>query len=122
MVDRLVVVDSVGLSRGLSTLAKALAPIHILTAVLRVGRTASAVSKRWMKPPVSFVDRLPEIQAPTLIIWGARDRILPVPQGNIAHKLAENTKLHIFPNCGHAPQRENPEEFNRLVLDFLSDE
>ena len=31
-----------------------------------------------------------------------------------------NSQLHTFENCGHTPMREYPEEFNRLVLDFLA--
>jgi 4,5:9,10-diseco-3-hydroxy-5,9,17-trioxoandrosta-1(10),2-diene-4-oate hydrolase len=122
MVERLIIVDSVGLGKGVSTLAKVLTPIYALTALLRVGRAALVVSKRWMKPPVNFANKLHEIQAPTLIIWGARDRILPVTQGYAAHKLIKNVQLHIFPKCGHTPQRGNPDEFNCLVLDFLNPE
>jgi 4,5:9,10-diseco-3-hydroxy-5,9,17-trioxoandrosta-1(10),2-diene-4-oate hydrolase len=122
MVERLILVDSVGLGKGVSTLAKVLKPIYVLSALLRVGKAALAVSKRWMRPPVDFVDKLHEVQAPTLIVWGARDRILPVTQGYAAHKLIKNARLHIFPKSGHTPQRGNPEEINCLVLDFLSPE
>ena len=66
-----------------------------------------------------FLDRLPEIMAPTLIIWGKQDRILPMAHAYAAHKLIKGSKLHIFGNCGHSPQREKAEEFNQLVIEFL---
>jgi 2-hydroxy-6-oxonona-2,4-dienedioate hydrolase len=63
---------------------------------------------------------LPKIKTHTLIIWGKNDRYLPVSQSRKAHKLIPGSHLCILPHCGHAPQREYPEQFNNLVEDFLS--
>ncbi len=60
------------------------------------------------------------IAAPTLIIWGRQDRILPVSQGVDAAGRIPGALLHIFERCGHMPNIEYPDEFNRIVLDFLS--
>jgi pimeloyl-ACP methyl ester carboxylesterase len=68
-----------------------------------------------------IIDRLEEIQAPTLILWGAQDQILPVAHAHKAVKRLPNATLHIFNPCGHIPNIECPEEFNALVNDFLSD-
>ena len=59
-------------------------------------------------------------EIPTLIIWGRQDRILPVTHSDIAASKIPNARLHIFDPCGHCPPEERPEEFNALVLDFLS--
>ena len=67
-----------------------------------------------------IVDHLPHITAPTLIVWGQRDRTLPVAHAYVAEKRMPNARLHIFDPCGHFPQMERPEEFNALVLEFLA--
>jgi pimeloyl-ACP methyl ester carboxylesterase len=65
-------------------------------------------------------DNLGNIAAPTLIIWGKQDRILPVAHAYVAREKIPNSELHIFDPCGHIPEFECPEEFNALVLEFLA--
>jgi pimeloyl-ACP methyl ester carboxylesterase len=67
-----------------------------------------------------IVDNLASITAPTLIIWGQQDQIIPVAHAQVAKERIPNAKLHIFDPCGHIPPRERPEEFNNLVLEFLA--
>ncbi len=69
---------------------------------------------------LSIVNSLATITAPTLIIWGQQDRILPVAHAHIAHERMPNAKLHILNRCGHLPQLERSEDFNSLVLEFLA--
>lgn len=65
---------------------------------------------------------LASIAAPTLILWGREDRILPVSQAVDAAGRIPGARLHIFERCGHMPNIEHPEEFNRLVLEFLAED
>jgi pimeloyl-ACP methyl ester carboxylesterase len=67
-----------------------------------------------------IVDSLPQITQPTLIIWGDRDRIIPVKHADIAAAGLPNSQLQIFPECGHHPYLEYPDLFNRSVLEFLA--
>ena len=72
--------------------------------------------------PKQFPDlgaRLPEIQAPSLIVWGRNDRFVPMDAGLRLLAGLPNSELHVFNNCGHWAQWEHAETFNRLVLDFL---
>jgi 4,5:9,10-diseco-3-hydroxy-5,9,17-trioxoandrosta-1(10),2-diene-4-oate hydrolase len=66
-------------------------------------------------------ERLGEIEVPTLIIWGAQDRILPVEQAHRAARDLPDARLHVLDPCGHVPNIERAEAFNALVTDFLSD-
>ena len=66
-------------------------------------------------------DNLSRITQPVLIIWGEKDRVLPLKHAYFAKDKIPNARLEIFPACGHIPFFERPEEFNRLVLDFLSE-
>jgi len=57
---------------------------------------------------------------PTLILWGDRDRIVPLAHaGRFARDLPD-AKLHVFGNCGHFPQVERAEAFNQQVEAFVA--
>jgi pimeloyl-ACP methyl ester carboxylesterase len=66
-----------------------------------------------------FAANLPNIKAPTLIVWGKEDRILPVAHAYAAAAKIPNSALQVFDRCGHVPQLERSEEFNKLLLEFL---
>jgi len=66
-----------------------------------------------------FVDNLGKITAPTLIVWGKQDRILPVAHGHVAEERIAGAQFHIFEECGHVPPMEKAEAFNALVSEFL---
>lgn len=58
------------------------------------------------------------IQAPTLVVWGKQDRVVPVQHAFTARKLIPNARVHLFDNCGHTPQLEYPAQFNSLLEAF----
>jgi pimeloyl-ACP methyl ester carboxylesterase len=76
----------------------------------------------WSSLHTNFVEKLPTLAAPTLILQGAEDRYVPVSWAQRAHTLIQDSELHIFPECGHWLTREKPTEFNRAVLEFLARE
>ncbi len=63
--------------------------------------------------------RLGEIKDPVQIFWGREDKILALKDGYQAMQELPNAKLTIFDQCGHLPQIEKAEEFNRRALKFL---
>ena len=66
-----------------------------------------------------FLDRLGEIAAPTLILHGTLDTLVPVEDARQAHERIAGSTLHWMEGCGHWPNRDNPVEFNRVVKEFL---
>lgn len=56
-----------------------------------------------------------------LLVWGREDRVNPLDGALVALKLISRAQLHVFGRCGHWAQLEKFAEFNRLVLDFLTD-
>ncbi|MGX7698362.1 alpha/beta fold hydrolase [Gordonia polyisoprenivorans] len=59
------------------------------------------------------------ITAPTLLVHGREDRVVPVDVAwNMVHLLPDGD-LHVFSRCGHWTQIERSAEFNSLVKDFL---
>ena len=63
---------------------------------------------------------LPRLGQPTLIIWGAQDRVLPVANARRLQQTIPGAQLRILPEAGHLPHEEAPGEVNRLILDFLA--
>ena len=68
-----------------------------------------------------FSDRLPDVQHPTLIVWGRNDRIVPVGGAYGYEQLIPNTQRVIFEETGHVPMIERPALFNRVLEDFLAE-
>jgi len=67
-----------------------------------------------------FGPRLPAILAPTLVVWGRQDRVVPFDTGLRLVAGIPNSQLHIFNQCGHWVQWEHADAFNRMVVDFLT--
>ena len=66
-----------------------------------------------------IINQLSNITAPTLVIWGQKDPVLPVAHAYVAAQGLINARLHILEHCGHFPQIEHSEKFNQIVLEFL---
>lgn len=70
---------------------------------------------------VSALDRLYLASAvPTMIVWGDRDRIIPVEHAHTAHGLIAGSRLEILERVGHFVPNEVPRRFCELVSDFVS--
>ncbi len=65
-------------------------------------------------------DKLHQLKAPTLLIWGQQDTITPPFVGEKFDELIPNSELHFLNECGHAPMMELPEEFNNILEGFLA--
>ncbi|HEV2014166.1 MAG TPA: alpha/beta hydrolase [Candidatus Dormibacteraeota bacterium] len=74
---------------------------------------------RQLRDGVAVENRLPELRMPTLLIWGRHDHIFPASHAEAARNRIPNGRVEIFDDSGHTPQMEEPDRFNRLVLDFL---
>lgn len=68
----------------------------------------------------SGVERLEDIKAKTLVIWGDRDRTYPWCQTEQLWKSITNANLSVLPGCAHAAHLEKPELFNSILGDFFS--
>lgn len=62
---------------------------------------------------------IPNINQPTLLVWGLNDTITPPMVAHEFNRLIPNSSLKFIDACSHAPMMEHPERFNDLVEDFL---
>lgn len=83
--------------------------------------TATPQAKKTMisliKSDLSFI--LDKIKTPTLIIWGKLDKVTPINDGKIIHKLIKNSKLHIVKDARHSPHFTHAEEVADIILKYL---
>ena len=64
--------------------------------------------------------RVSQIKSPTLIISGEEDILIPPRYSKILNSEITDSELVIIKDCAHVPPIEKPEEFNSIVLEFLS--
>ena len=81
---------------------------------------ASELGEEW-RPEPPAADRLPDVQAPTLLILGDEDQPSVFAAAGLLEKELPNVRKVVMHGTAHVPNMERPEEFNRLVLDFLKD-
>lgn len=67
-----------------------------------------------------LIQQYKDITVPVLIIWGAEDEVIPLKNAYLFNNAINNSELKIIPSCGHMPQEEKPDYFNRLLQDFLA--
>ncbi len=65
--------------------------------------------------------RIPEIEAPTLLIWGRQDIVTPPEAADQFMSLLRDARIVWLDECGHAPMIEKPSEFARSLLEFAGE-
>jgi pimeloyl-ACP methyl ester carboxylesterase len=69
---------------------------------------------------VSFL--LPRIQSPTLLVWGAHDRDVPVAAARVMERLIPRVQLAVLENAGHFPYLDQFDRFRLIVGRFLRED
>jgi pimeloyl-ACP methyl ester carboxylesterase len=68
-----------------------------------------------------ILERLEEVDVPTLIVWGRNDRVVPATDAFGYAERLPNSRVVIFDRCGHVPMAERPARFNRLLERFMAE-
>jgi 2-hydroxy-6-oxonona-2,4-dienedioate hydrolase len=71
------------------------------------------------RPFLLTPDRLSKIRHRTLVLWTSHDPTAPVEVGREAASHIPDSEFVVMEDCGHWPQFEKPDEFNRIHLNFL---
>jgi pimeloyl-ACP methyl ester carboxylesterase len=100
------------MARGWATLADA----HAMRAFVHTLRAS-------VEPSGQRVDARDRLylagEGPTLIVWGARDRIIPLKHGEEAHELVPGSRFEVFADAGHFLHLDQPARFARLLTEFI---
>ncbi len=68
-----------------------------------------------------FVKGIKEIETNSLIIWGNKDRIIPLKTAYKLEKELKNGRLKVIENCGHVPQEECPQKTIEIMKNFFKE-
>jgi len=70
---------------------------------------------------VTARDRLPVLATvPTLVVWGARDRLIPCWHAVTAQQAIPDSRVEVFERAGHFPHLDDPDRFTRVLRAFLA--
>jgi pimeloyl-ACP methyl ester carboxylesterase len=72
-----------------------------------------------LKNAPEIITRLEKILVPTLVVWGELDPVIPVKYAEKFVREIRDCRFYQMENCGHTPYVEDPENFAKIVLDFL---
>ena len=62
-----------------------------------------------------------EVKAPTLLLNGSADPLMPLPAAQALSALIPGARLEVFADCAHAPFISQPDEFIARISTFLND-
>jgi len=62
---------------------------------------------------------LHRVKVPTLVLWGAEDRIIPSRYAEVWQKQLPNVAVEIIPHCGHLPHIEKPDLVSQKIISFV---
>jgi pimeloyl-ACP methyl ester carboxylesterase len=129
--ENLPIVDGVTRSNHASLVRSVFHRGHFATEELVQAFRRKFEDRRWKKGVLrtlrgtvghSVASLLPLVPNPTLVIWGAKDRVLRDVQGSIrSAERMPRVRQVVIPNCGHAPQIEKAGLVNQLVSRYLRD-
>jgi pimeloyl-ACP methyl ester carboxylesterase len=89
---------------------------------MRPGKVHSVLNslRNWENDVNALSNAIPRITVPSLLIWGTRDGAVDLRSAEHLRRALPASELKLIEGAGHLPFEETPEEFNRLVLDFLA--
>lgn len=129
-VDRLVLVSATGLLRGTVAAMALRLPVEALELAPSFAPTLARDALRAgpLNLLASALELLgddvsglaPRIAAPTLLLWGENDRLVPPALGEALRAILPGARLEVLPDAGHVVFWDRPERFNPLVISFLT--
>lgn len=107
------------LFKGIKWLVTHLNPTHYIMPLSPASMSVGSSISTFHQQSLVLEKRLCEITVPTLLVWGARDPVVPVKQAYRAAKVIPDCRLEIFKNRGHNVHREEFKKFSSIIAEFL---
>jgi pimeloyl-ACP methyl ester carboxylesterase len=86
---------------------------------LRAGNRAAVIERLRQIPPNQIAPRIPTLKVPTLILWGERDRLIPIESGRLFAQEIAGSRLVVYADLGHVPQEEDPARTVEALRTFI---
>ena len=88
--------------------------------IVRARAAEAAARLLWPLPDRGLVKRLHRVRAPTLLVWGEHDRIIPRSYAKRFTAIPTCVGTRIVEGAGHAVELDSPAELARMALEFLT--
>lgn len=85
-----------------------------------LGRVMAGYARHWRRDLSELAQTLANIRIPSLVLWGDRDRAVPVASAAALQRLLPGAEFRVLPGVGHLPYEEAAADFHRAVLGFLT--
>jgi pimeloyl-ACP methyl ester carboxylesterase len=110
---------TIGVLKSIKWLAEHLNPAEFIMPLSPASMTVGGNISTIRQQSVVLKDRLAEVAVPTLLVWGAKDPIVPVRQAYQAAKVIPDCQVKVFENHGHNVHRDALAEFSSTLTGFL---
>jgi pimeloyl-ACP methyl ester carboxylesterase len=99
------------------------APGFVAQDILRISKKRAWVIQRALDSMRTGQDAtdniLPQLKMPVLIVWGDKDLIIPLSQGETMHRLVPQSELEVIPGCGHLAPVQCSAQIGPKVVEFM---
>jgi len=85
-----------------------------------LGAAMAATTRHWRRDQRWLRPALPQLTAPTLLVWGDRDRVVPASTAPALASALPGSRLAVLAGLGHLPFAEDPAAFHAIVGPFLA--
>ena len=118
------IIDSFGamvmtILKGIKWIVQHLNPAGLIMPLSPAAMTVGGSITTFHQQTLVLENRLHEVKMPTLLIWGARDPIVPVNQAYRAAKAIPDCRVEVFKNRGHNVHRDELKKFSSILTGFL---
>ena len=98
-----------------------MARVHALPGSIRATLRSlrSSINLKGVRPEWQVLDRLSQLAAPLMCLWGEQDNIIPVSHSSLIKNAIPQSLVRTLPQCGHWAHMEKAGEFNNLLTRFL---
>ena len=93
---------------------------HLENEILNTDIQGTIAALDGMAERIDHTSLLETIKIPTLLIFGEDDKITDISMAKNIKELLPNSQLKIIKNCGHLSNLEQPEAFNKILIEFLT--
>ena len=108
-----------GFYKGVKWVAGLLGPWEIAEPITRTSVHLSSRISNITQQTIVLLSDLHKIMAPTLVIWGKKDPIVPFAHAYSAAELIPDCRVRVFENCGHSVYRDRISDFSNEMKGFL---
>ena len=107
------------LLKGIKWVAEQLNPAKVFMVLSPAVMTVGGNISTFHQQRLVLEPRLPEVKMPTLLVWGARDPVVPVMQAYRAAKAIPDCRVEVFMKRGHNVHRDELKKFSSILTGFL---